>query len=373
MMRVLMISAGYPPSVGGGERQCKKLSVALVENGAAVRVVTRGIPGEATLSTNEGVEVHRSYHLASGPRWLQRGVNAAAFLTLVAASLWRARRGAADVVHQHGLDLPLVLARLLLFKSAVPLEATPWCAGEDRDVSSSSPSLLQWSLGGVDGFQAMAPQIVDELSDSGVPQSKIHLIPGIVEIPPTLTTAEADPPEVLFGARFVPQKRPDVMVDAWHLTSARRNGAQLIMAGAGPLLDETRERAASLGLEDSVSFPGTPPDWSERLARCALFVIPSRAEGMSQAMLEAMSLGRACVVSDLPVNHYLFKDTAVYTPVGDPEALARALDELLASEQERARLGQAARRRAEAQFDIRQVVQRHRSLYQQLIDGREAA
>jgi hypothetical protein len=99
------------------------------------------------------------------------------------------------------------------------------------------------------------------------------------------------------------------------------------------------------GCTDSVEFPGYQADLTPWFQRAAIFTLPSRREGISNALLETQSAGIPAVVSDIPGNRAVVTDgeTGMLVPAGNAEDLARALIHLLGNPDVRHRMGKAAR------------------------------
>ena len=125
---------------------------------------------------------------------------------------------------------------------------------------------------------------------------------------------------------------------------------------------------AAANARDTVDFIGYRTDLADWIRRAAVFVLPSRHEGISNALLEAQGAGVPAVVSDIPGNRAVVVDgeTGLVVPAGDAEALARALIRLLSDPDLRRRLGAAARRRMEAEFGIAAVARQLSDLYGRL-------
>jgi glycosyltransferase involved in cell wall biosynthesis len=103
----------------------------------------------------------------------------------------------------------------------------------------------------------------------------------------------------------------------------------------------------------------------------ALAALPSRIEGLSQALLEAMALGLPVVASDAGGNPDLVApDTGVLVPPLDPPAWAAALASLIADPAARARLGMAARDRVRRAFTLERTAERTEEVYQEALQRR---
>lgn len=121
--------------------------------------------------------------------------------------------------------------------------------------------------------------------------------------------------------------------------------AELSIFGDGEQKDELMKLSSSLGIENSVIFEGFVKKLSERMKQYSIFVLSSKAEGMPNALMEAMASGLACISSDCNfgpaeliedgVNGYL-------VPVEDVESLATRIEELLENPIQRERIGRAA-------------------------------
>jgi glycosyltransferase involved in cell wall biosynthesis len=99
-----------------------------------------------------------------------------------------------------------------------------------------------------------------------------------------------------------------------------------------------------------------------------LVVSPSLGECLSTVVLEAMCCGTAVVATDVGgIREQMDENSGVIVPPRDPAALARAICSLLADTNRRQALGEAARRKARAQFNVRQMIERHVRLYEELL------
>ena len=133
-------------------------------------------------------------------------------------------------------------------------------------------------------------------------------------------------------------------------------------------------RIARLGLESAITLPGSSADPASVLRGSDLFVLPSREEGMSIALLEAMALGIPVVASAIPGNRRLISDFkhGRLTPPRNPEALARTIVEQWSAFDRAFHMSRAARGRVEQQFSIRVVARKHLDMFRELIARRRS-
>jgi glycosyltransferase involved in cell wall biosynthesis len=142
----------------------------------------------------------------------------------------------------------------------------------------------------------------------------------------------------------------------------------LLIAGDGPLRPEV-ERAASAGGGDAVRVLGFRKDIRRVLAAADFFVISSEREGLSFALLDAMSLGLAPVVSDAPGNVEAVRETGIVVPYRSPNGLAEAFACLVEDAERRTALGRKARDRVRLYFDVNAMIERTRHVYDSLLEA----
>lgn len=117
--------------------------------------------------------------------------------------------------------------------------------------------------------------------------------------------------------------------------------------------------------QNQVSFTGLRKDIPEILATTDIFVMPSHSEGLSNAIMEAMSSGCACIASDVGGNAYLIQNgvSGFLFPAGDREALRSHLRRLIEDPAKRKALGEAARKRIDEQFSWAIVGKMYQNLF----------
>ncbi|MEU7476215.1 glycosyltransferase [Lentzea sp. NPDC042327] len=235
------------------------------------------------------------------------------------------RRFRPEVVLAHNVSASLV-ARLGAPRTPV---VTVFHGVAEADVAGAVRVLRRVS----DRVVAVAAASADRLRAAGLasevvpnavfPSAPVH---DRATVRAALGTAP-DVPVALCPARLEPQKRHDVLLDAW----ASVGGAvELWLAGDGSLRAELEEHAERVG--GRVRFLGTRTDVRDLLEAADVTVLTSDWEGMPIALLESLAAGRPVVASDVDgVREVLSGGGGVLVPRRSPAATAKALRDLLHS------------------------------------------
>jgi glycosyltransferase involved in cell wall biosynthesis len=143
-----------------------------------------------------------------------------------------------------------------------------------------------------------------------------------------------------------------------------------LIVGGGRREPEVRKLAADLGLGEVVHFLGNRRDIPDLLHALDIFVLPSHSEGVSLALLEAMAAGLPVIVTEVGGLPEVVTDgeNGLLIPVGDAEALARALRRLLAEPNWARQLGENARRRVRDHFSLDRLGRQINEIYEELVE-----
>lgn len=156
-------------------------------------------------------------------------------------------------------------------------------------------------------------------------------------------------------------------VRALALAPQLRSRLRLVLVGEGPLHAEIEGILQAAGCRQLAWLPGNRTDVPEVLRGLDCFVLPSRSEGISNAILEAMASALPVIATDVGGNGELVTpgETGVLVPAGDPEALARQIVALALDPGRGRRLGEAGRLQAERRFSLAAMVDAYRQLYEE--------
>lgn len=252
---------------------------------------------------------------------------------LIAAGLLRERP---SVFGTHGLHLmrrvrgPLAMAARRRMRGVLRAATVVACTSESelQELRALEPGArLELVLNGI-----AAPGAVDMAERERV-RDELRLSP--------------DAFAVVYVGGLEERKHPLTAAEAVLELGRSGQEAVLLVAGDGPQRADLERLAGP-----SVRVLGFRDDAHTLLAAADAFVMPSEREGLSLALLEAMGRGLPVVVSDGVGNPEAVGDAGIVVPLGDSGALARELGRLAAEPAERARLGEAGRRRVEERFTL---------------------
>jgi glycosyltransferase involved in cell wall biosynthesis len=175
-------------------------------------------------------------------------------------------------------------------------------------------------------------------------------------------------PLIVCVGRLSEQKGQDVAIRA--LGCLKNQAARIRFVGGESHGDEKRlleALASSLEVAHRIEWRGEVVDTAPDLRAADLVIAPSRWDGMSLALLEAMACGAPVVVTDVSGSEVV-EGAGVIVPPDDPQALADAIDALLEDEPRRLRLGHAARERS-GSFDLTSTLDRNLKLWSELVSA----
>jgi len=181
---------------------------------------------------------------------------------------------------------------------------------------------------------------------------------------------------VLYLGRIEAAKGIPELLEAIAGLRAAFPGLELVCAGAGSI-DAAATQAARLGIEDAVRFPGWigPGEKRAWLQRAQLLVLPSHAEGLPMAVLEAMAAGLPVVASSVGGIPDVVKDgvTGCLVAPGDAVGLQEALGRLLGNPSLRRAMGEAGREVIRARYTPERVLTQLEQVYAELGVARATA
>jgi glycosyltransferase involved in cell wall biosynthesis len=269
-------------------------------------------------------------------------------------------------LHAHFLHTPASVARYAAMITGLPwsfsahakdIWTTPdW---EKREKLRHARWGVTCTAAGAAHLRALAPEADLELVYHGLDLSRF---PPPQHRAPARDGAQLEEPiRLLSVGRMVEKKGTDVLIEALARLPAHLQW-RLDHVGGGPLSAAMKRLAERRGIAARIHWlgPMSQDEVLERYRAADLFVLASRIaadgdrDGLPNVLMEAQSQGLAVIASDLPAIGELVADGATgrLVPPEDPEALARAMAELIGDRGLRARLGAAGQERARGQFSM---------------------
>ncbi len=372
-MKLALVTRRYPPLIGGAEKVLSYLAPALAAEGAEVTVLTAqpiglGLPPIEHCTTAKG-ELTVARLPTSRVRFLGTW--------LYASHLRRwLRSHPIDLAYVSMLKHDAYVAVGVGRERGFPVVLRPEGAGATGDIAWQSWGRFGRTIARrcrqADAVVSISSPITEELRQDGYDPDRIHALPNGVPVPETCWQRRdhwREAPRAVFVGRLAPEKGLDTLVRAWSNVRASWPTARLTLVGEGPERAGLESQVAALGLSDAVEFAGAVTDPTAALRAADLFVLPSREEGMSIALLEAMALGLPLIASSVPGNRRIVQDFkhGRFVSPNDPEALAAVILDQWQNFDRAVQMGRTARSRVRNEFSIAAVARRHMALFRQLI------
>ncbi|MFK4226649.1 glycosyltransferase [Streptomyces sp. NPDC019890] len=363
--------------LGGAEKQVVMLARGLVAHGIETTLLLlsgRG-PREEELAGSGVTIVSLGYRGITRP-WvdLRRTLSdTAAALRAFARLVAHLRRARPQVLHAFLFHCYIAAA------PAARLARVPVCVAGRRSLGTfkegrrAQLAVERVTTGMTDFVVANAHAVAEEaLRQEGLPRDKIAVIHNGMEERDFRVAAPAhlatDLPVVLCVANLRTYKGHEYLLDAMCRLQQRGHRCTLVLIGEGPQRPDLERQAQRLGID--VRLLGHRTDVPAFLARADVVVLPSLEEGLSNAVMEAMAIGRPVVATSVGGTPELLRDHGVLVPPADPGALADGLQWMLTDHAAAARLGKAAREWALEHLNADSMVERHVSLYRELLERR---
>ena len=192
----------------------------------------------------------------------------------------------------------------------------------------------------------------------------------VVVVPPALDPSRTAEPraagtryDVVAIGNLIPRKRHSDLLKAVASLRARGLSLRLGIAGDGPLAEDLADEAARIAVGDLVSFLGFREDVKAVYESAGVFALPSRDEGLSIALLDAMASGLAPIATSVGDIRDVVHDgeSGILFAVGDVEGLADGLARLVGDDDFRERIAAAARLQALSWAGVGSVAERLRA------------
>ncbi len=180
---------------------------------------------------------------------------------------------------------------------------------------------------------------------------------------------------VICVANLLPIKGIDALLQAWSQVASAHPAARLLLVGEGPLRQSFEQLTNELGIASTIQFLGQRKDVPALLRAAELFVLPSRYEGHSNAVLEAAASALPIIATDVGGTREIIRNehNGWLVQPDDPNALATQILTAINNAPIRKQLGKNARNDTLARFSPDHWAEQYNAMYQQLGLTTEAA
>ncbi|HST11278.1 MAG TPA: glycosyltransferase [Terriglobales bacterium] len=362
--------------VGGTETQAVELALRMPVSEYDVTLGCLRVKGPLLERLNGSPVATREFHPAGGldtPAGLYQLARLTAYL----------RREKFEVVHTHDLwsNLMGVLAARMagvpaIISSRRDLAHFDWYQGGKRNWLRRIQNLSGAVI-------ANATPIRDALiAEDGFAPEKLRVIHNGVDTE-KFRRAQPDRERLFAGTQnqtlvvLVGNMHTDVKGHPWLIAAAPAvlqefPQTRFVFAGDGDARPEFEQLVAKLGLQSNFMFLGRRSDIPEVLASCDIAVLPSRAEGLPNAVLEYMASGLPTIASDVGGNAELVQDgvTGLLVPAENSEVLGEALLRLLRDPELSRRMAASGQKMAVENYSFERLIREVDALYTELLNRR---
>lgn len=378
-MKIAMLGHKRIPSREGGvEIVVGKLAEKMSEAGHEVTVYNR--KGAHVSSGERGFEAKKydygKVHIVTVPTSAKKSLNAIVYSFLAAL---KAISKKYDVIHFHaeGPCAMIPMAKLFGKKTVATIHGLDWQRAKWGGFAT------KFLLFG----EKMAAKYADEvivLSENVAKyfaetyNRRTNYIPNGIDEPvllkPNIIRHKWDikgGDYFLFLARIVPEKGLNYLINAYRNLETDK---KLVIVGGSSHSEEYYDEMKELAKKDQrVIMTGflQGEELAEWFSNAYAYVLPSDVEGMPISLLEAMSYGNLCIVSDIPENMEVIKDVGLHFAKSDEEALQECLVRaLMLSQEEYEEYRQKAKESVLARFNWDKIVEETLKLYEKVQEGR---
>jgi len=377
-MSIAIITSLFHPYYGGAEKQLEKLAEVLLSHGVECYIITRRSNGLKSFAILNNVPIYRVFAARKSSGLLST-------LTFIMSSclffIFHPNITRRVQILQADSDSPGLVAVIVrsLFKKKVIIRMR----GKRQLEAIKSSFFMKIVFKVISRFSdAIVIQYnqVNDLRLLGVDDSKIYIIPNGVDTEyfkrSDFKIREQFREKLnlknhivgLYVGRIDPIKGLDLLLEALPSVVKLYPQFKLIIVGSGPYKDNLETLAKILQIDEHVIFVGGTSDVKKYYNIADIFILPSKSEGISNALLEAMSMELAVIATAVGGIPEVIKDLdngCLTYP--SSSAIVEKLELLLANKNLRDRLGNAARKSIIATFSIEKVAKKYIELYIQTL------
>jgi glycosyltransferase involved in cell wall biosynthesis len=295
-----------------------------------------------------------------------------------------------DIIHVHQFLYPAFVSVLIdkkVLKKPVLVKSASSGVTSDIERLRQLPLgcfQLNFLLKELEDLVAISKATGKDFKKIGYSESRISYIPNGVEVPVIGKNTYDQVTQVVTITRLSQEKGLDVLLKAWADVVREEKSLKMLIVGSGSLESGLKTLSRSLGILESVHFVGEVQNVSKYLRESHLFILPSRSEGLSNALLEAMSYGIPCIATnvggnieplggeegEIPKGEYVIARNGLLINPDDVKGLTEAVLFFIRNQNEREEMGKRGRIHVKENYSIDLIVDQYIALYQRILDRR---
>ena len=369
-----MVLDRFYPQIGGAENQALLLARELTKNATTVYVVTSYTKECENYEKLTNIEIIRVRVFGW---YILRQIY---FMVAVALKIILLRKNF-NIIHVHGGKHNACVSSFIgyLLKKKTIIKITN--SGERFDLKM----LQEWFFGlgklftkiiinYTDKFIALTPEIKKELINYGINKKKIIIIPNGVEIFPSIKFTHKDykinkQKKIGICVASLSQKKNHKTLINSFKDVLKEFDCHLFLVGDGSLRDNLENQIRKNGLINNITISGWVKDVKGYFSIADFFVLPSWTEGLSNSVLEALSFGLPCIVSDIPGNRVLIQnmENGILINPKNSHDIAYSIIRIMQDNDLRNKLRINAKSTI-LKYSIESIAARYQSLYNSLLD-----
>ncbi len=358
----------YPfPVVGGLEKQSHELSMKLVELGHNVTVLSGTVKNNKKNEIIKGVTIFRfNWYKLKAIRFIVSPFYISFFFFK--------NRKKYDIlhVHQHSWIGLFVILLGSVFRIPVLTKLPSWGElGVDSIVDSFLGNIKKKILFSSKGIVVITEQSVNELKKYQYATEKIFFCPnGINLISNKKNRQNNDILKIIFVGRLIEIKQIDKLILQWdEIKNLTTKNIELIICGEGPEYTNLKLLQQKISNKDSIKFLGHTANIHEQLLNSDIFVLPSRVEGNSNAILEAMMCGLPIVSTLTGGTPFMVGEIGrqFLSNIEDFEKIKNDILILVENKKLRIEIGEIMRKIIENNFSMEIVAKKYVNIYEKLL------
>ena len=359
-----MVIPSYYPKIGGAEKQLSILADELNKQGVLSKILTRRLPDTKKTQKINGTNVVRLFS-----KFYPIG-----FLISLIYFLFSERVNFTHI-HVHTLNSPLIVCAVFGFFFNIPVIAKVTRTGIGSQIDTYQSTFVKRKLFTiinhmVSAFVAITRDVENSLIESKVKKSKIYRIGNGVDVKNKNSTNQAKKIRICYVGRLIERKRVDWVIksiaELYHNDNIK--DIELSIVGDGENKTELHKITSDLGLTDIVNFYGSVSQdmVSKILSEHSVFILPSNSEGLSNALLEAMSNALLVIATDIPANSELIESEVNGLLFNDLPELTACIKKYCLHKEKFDSFRQNAHRTIVNNFSISMIAQQYNFLYKEI-------